>query len=199
MVKCILKGSDTMKRYIAAVLSLVMLTGCQVSGGSQSAKPTSQAVKADRDNVPAVRFIKHIDANEYTSDVSTMSFIDSEGKWCVTDNSELMALSNAALTEKYAAGELKGYTVQAEVDRDKLAETYDMICEAAESEDYDLIYPEMMPDVEASTTTVSAMYCTTDGELKSIVIYENKCMTPIHSNCPAADEAYDWYRNALKK
>ncbi|MBO7394892.1 MAG: hypothetical protein J6U16_02085 [Ruminococcus sp.] len=188
-----------MKRYIVTVLGLVLMTGCNVSGGGQSSDPTSQAVKADRDNVPAIRYIEQVYANEYTGDNSTISFIDSDGSRCISTDAELMKLSYAALTEKYASGELTGFTVQENaVDKEKLAKTYDLICNAAEFADYELLMPDAMPDVEASTTTVTAMYYTTDGLLRGRVIYENKCMTSIYSNSGDANEAYEWYRKATR-
>ncbi|SEK93295.1 hypothetical protein SAMN02910353_01580 [Ruminococcus sp. YRD2003] len=193
-----------MKKLIAAALGLIMLTGCQGNMGNSDAETTASHIRAshiraDRSNVPAIRYIEMLTANEYTGDDSQLSFIDSDGNRCISSDAELMKLSYAALTEKYAAGELSGYTVQENaVDKDKLAATYDLICNAAEFADYELLVPEMMPDVEASTTTVTAMYYTTDGLLKGRVIYENKCMTSIYSNSGDANEAYEWYRKVTR-
>ena len=185
-----------MKRFFAALFGLIMLTGCQ---GHSDTEPTAKGIHADRDNVPAVRYIEGTIADASSGSITRISFIDSDGNRFMSEDDELLRLSFNAIAERYAKGELSGYTaMDSHIDKDELDKTYKLICNAAEYADYKLEEPEMLPDVEAPTSWVAAMYYTTDGELKRLNIYENKCMTPIRTNCADANEAYEWYRKAIK-
>ena len=204
-----MKVVTEMKKFFILVLGLIILTGCQLkNSGTQSDDLTVKKIRANRNNVPTIRYIERITAEKHTNDISMIYFIDSDGNRCISSNSEIIAMNNIELTEKYGSGELKkyegeqseGYMIQKNYfDKEKLADTYKLICDAVEFNDYKIVYPEMLPDVEASLKSVDAMYYTTDNELKCIQIYLNVCLTGIYSNCESATEAYEWYKNASKK
>jgi hypothetical protein len=189
----------TMKKIILAFLGLLLLTGCQAHIGGSDAEPATQGKRADRSNVPAVRYIEGTIADASRGGITRISFIDREGSRFMSEDPELLKLSFTAITEKYAKGELTGYTpMEAHIDKEELADTYKLICNAAEFEGYKLEEPDMLPDVEAPVRWVAAMYYTADGTLNRLQIYENKCLTSIRTNCEDANEAYEWYSRAIK-
>ena len=189
-----------MKRCFTAFFGLIMLTGCQSHIRHADTEPTAKGIHADRDNVPAVRYIEGTIADAGSGSITRISFVDSDGNRFMSEDDELLRLSFNAITERYAKGELSGYTaMDSHIDKDELDKTYKLICNAAEFEDYRLEEPEMLPDVEASVNWVAAMYYTTDGTLSSLQIYKNERLTPIHTNCGDANEAYEWYKKAITK
>lgn len=99
-----------MKRCFAAFLGLIMLTGCQGHIRHADTEPTAKGIHADRDNVPAVRYIEGTIADAGSGSITRISFIDSDGNRFMSEDDELLRLSFNAITERYAKGELSGYT-----------------------------------------------------------------------------------------
>ena len=149
--------------------------------------------------MPEIALIKRVTANEYCSDKTSVSIIDRNGNRYYTEDANICAMDNAEVNEKLAAGALGAYlTKKNAADTGEIAENYKLVCEAAENDDCSFNEPEAVPDVEASVISVCGMYYNSDRELKSVRIYENKCLTDIFTNSDKLTRVYKWY-NALSK
>lgn len=181
-----------MKKLFAAAIGVLLLTGCGNSQGSVSSD-------VDRSRMPAVVFITSWHSND-ESGYQTINICGSDGGCYYSGDEEVCRMSWSALVEAYDSGTLTDkMTFVTSVDTEGLAHSFELICNAAEYEDFGLDYPDSLPDVEADTTSVCGLYYTKEGELKSLLIHLNECDTDIEANYPDANEAYEWYVRSRRK
>lgn len=166
---------------------------------NRTTEPDTQETSSSSEKMPEMVFIRRVLANEYCPDKTSVSIIDRKGNRYYTEDKNICGLNNEDIDEKLEAGALDAYLTKADsIATDEIAENYKLLCEAVENDDCSLNEPEMMPDVEASVISVCGMYYNSDGELKSVRIYENECLTDIFTNSDKLTRVYKWYNGTCK-
>ncbi len=127
-----------------------------------------------------------------------VTFLDKNGNYYFSYDSELCSLTNEELTERLKANDERLKKLLQSCDADELQEIYKKLLRAAENEKCALDYPEAMPDVEADSTTWYGMYCDKEGKICQFPIHANERMTEIKTNDDRANEVYEWYSGAAK-
>jgi len=148
---------------------------------------------------PYVALIRRVFSNEYCSDKNSVSIIDRNGKRYFTEDKNICKMNNQKINEMLAAGALDAYRTKcSDVDTEEIAAIYKLVCEAVENDDCRMRECEMLPSVEAPLVSVYFMCCNSDGTLRSVPIYVNKCMTPIFTNSDKLTKVYNWYNDLNK-
>ena len=154
----------------------------------------------DSRNIPCAVFIRRLQENKYCPEKSSVSLYDSSGYYYFTEDKDICGLSNIQINEKLASGGMADYRMKCEaISTDEIAANYRLVCEAAAAGNCELDMPDRLPCVEAPEIAVYTMYYTSDGELKSVCIYKNKCMSNIFTNSEKLNEVYRWYRDTFRK
>lgn len=149
--------------------------------------------------MPDIVFKKCIVYNRYENDSDRLlTFLDKNGNYYSSTDSEIYGLSNEELIEKLKSGDERITKSSATCDVDELRENFDKLLKVAENKEYELVYPEVVPTVEYDHITWYGLYFDKDGNLLSLPIHE-RMQTEIEANDDRASEIYEWYKSAAKK
>lgn len=189
---------------IIAVFTLAM-SGCKISAvfgafpdpvDDSNDDPVVDSVSAE---MPDIVFKKCIAYNRYENDSDRLlTFLDKNGNYYSSTDSEIYGLSNEELIEKLKSGDERITKSSATCDVDELRENFDKLLKVAENKEYELVYPEVVPCVEYDHITWYGLYFDKDGNLLSLPIHE-RMQTEIEANDDRANEIYKWYASAAKK
>ncbi|MDE7362841.1 MAG: hypothetical protein K2N38_13010 [Oscillospiraceae bacterium] len=194
---------------IITILALVMI-GCS----NAVSEPDMSDVGSDISNVvyeadmPDIVFKKCTVCNRYEHDFDDdesseqgrymLTFLDKNGNYYFSDYSEIFLLSNEELIETLRSGDERITKSSVSRDVDELRENYKKLLKVADNKEYELVYPEALPDVEADRITWYGLYFDKDGHLSSLPIHKNERLTGINANDDRANEIYEWYSSAAK-
>lgn len=196
---------------IIAVFTLAM-SGCKISAVSGSFPdpvddsnddPVVVSVSAEiPDIVFTVRYIYNRYGNDFDKSSEQgrylLTFLDKNGNYYSSSDSEIYGLSNEELIEKLKSGDERITKSSVNCDIDELRENFDKLLKVAENKEYELVYPEVVPAVEYDHITWYGLYFDKDGNLLSLPIHE-RMQTEIEANDDRANEIYEWYKSAAKK
>lgn len=196
-----------MKKIFPAIITAFTLamSGCSIKAVSGSFPdsvndsnddPVVVSVSAE---MPDIVFKKCIVYNRYENDSDRLlTFLDKNGNYYSSTDSEIYGLSNEELIEKLKSGDERITKSSATCDVDELRENFDKLLKVAENKEYELVYPEVVPAVEYDHMTWYGLYFDKDGNLLSLPIHE-RMQTEIEANDDRANEIYKWYASAAKK
>lgn len=171
-----------MRKFFIILLTLVMLTGCgQLDNTSD-----------DSVNMPDIVFLERV----YNDNDGFMriAFTDSNGNCYTSDDKEVCSSDFAELIEKYKSGGLDGKIIKSgSRNPEELQSNYKKLCETVSQNKCNIVYPEVLPSVEAEPYSWYGLYYDENDSLKSQIIHANNCMTSLYSDCDAINEIYKWY------
>lgn len=174
-----------MRKFFIILLTLVMLTGC----GQLLDNTSDESV-----NMPDIVFLERV-YNDNDGFIS-IAFTDSNGYGYSSVDKEVCSLDFEKLIEEYKSGGLDGRIMKSgSRSPEELRENYEKLCETVCQNDCDIVYPEMLPDVETESYSWYGLYYDENNELKSQIIHANKCMTSLNSENDTINEIYKWYTN----
>lgn len=145
-------------------------------------------------NMPDIVFVER--AFSFDNEFMYISFTDCNGNYYVSSDKELGKLDFTELVEKYRSGGLddrimqKGY-----YNTDRLQENYKKLCDAVRHDNCDIVYPDMLPEVEAEYYSWHGLYYDQNNEIKSQIIHTEKYMTQFYSENDTINEIYKWYND----
>lgn len=196
-----------MKKIFSAIITAftLVMSGCSIKAVSGSFPdsvndsnddPVVVSVSAE---MPDIVFKKCIVYNRHENDSDRLlTFLDKNGNYYSSTDSEIYGLSNEELIEKLKSGDERITKSSATCDVDELRENFDKLLKVAENKEYELVYPEVVPTVEYDHMTWYGLYFDKDGNLLSLPIHE-RMQTEIEANDDRANEIYKWYASAAKK
>lgn len=154
----------------------------------------------DPSQMPDIVFFNIIDYKESAPDgeyESAMTFYDKNGNHYVTDaayGSYICGLKYEELISEYAAGNLDNkITLHTSCDVNELFENYRKLCELSKNDDYEILYPEAVPAVEANEEFWYGFCYDESGELRALKIHEKGAGGHYDTNDERANEIYEWY------
>ena len=162
-------------------LLMVLLVGC----GSNSTK-----------QIPEIVFMCDIDYSRIrdSGKLYATTFIDKNGNLYFTDDSYVCRLRYDKLITEYAAGNLEGkIELKTSCDENVLTEKYEELLKVAANKKYEIIYPELLPDVVDVDIRWYGIYYDKKGELNLIELHLYEQDVNINSNDETANALYKWY------
>lgn len=157
-------------------------------------------------DMPEIVFMKFTDIYKYefllgeVPDTGrySLEFLDKNGDYYITYSTEICMLvyDDEKLIERFKSGDERITKLPKSRDVDELLENYKKLLKAAANKEYELVYPEMMPDVMADSVTWYGLYYDKNVKLSALPIHKSECLTPIEANDDRANEIYKWYSGA---
>lgn len=187
-----------MKRYLImlSLLSLT-LTAC--------GKTTNDTVQGE---LPAIVFLVRTDISDALSSeeiekqniaVKSLGFYDKNGSYYISSNPDLNSMDNQTLIAEYEAGHLTGQIqYYKSCDTDTLAEQYQKLYKIYQKGQFEIVVPELLPDVEAEQSTWYGYYYDKDGNLLYHTIHQKKRMTHLYTDNDTVNDAYDWINESFR-
>lgn len=173
-----------MKKLLVCVLSVFLLVGC----GQLLNNTFDESV-----NMPDIVFMNTVDYND-NSNGHALTFYDKSGNYYTSDDEYVCTLSYKELINEYKAGSLNDkITFHTSCDVSGLYDNYKKLCNAVQSGDCSIVYPEIMPCVEDSIYRWYGIYYDKNGEPEITVIHKRECMTELESDNETVNEVYNWY------
>lgn len=172
-----------MKRFCICLLMLFVITGC----GRLTDNTSDESV-----NMPDIVFLERV----YNADDGFINivFTDVNGNCYSSVDKEVCSLYFVELIEKYKSGSLDGkITKTGSRSPEELRDNYKKLCETVSQHECDIVYPEMLPDVETESYSWYGLYYDENNELKSQIIHANERMTSLESDNNTINEIYQWY------
>ena len=155
----------------------------------------------DAGELPAIVFLFRTDYSQemspedlekYNLSEGTLSLIDREGNCYYTDDPEINAMNNQTLAAEYETGNLTAsMTLYKTVDADELAEQYAKLLNIYRKGNFEIVYPDAVPAVQASYSWWSGFYFDKDGSLQTQIIHE-KHTTDFYTDNRKVNAVYDW-------
>lgn len=87
----------------------------------------------------------------------------------------------------------KSFSAYNTCDVNELFENYQKLCELSNNKDYEILYPEAVPAVEANEEFWYGFYYDKAGELQALRIHERGAGGNYEANDERANEIYNWY------
>lgn len=181
-----------MKRYLI-MLSMLSLT---LVACGKTTNDTAQ------DELPPIVFLVRTDISDALSQeeienqniaVKSLGFYDKNGNYFISSNPDLNSMDNQTLIAEYEAGHLTGKIQHyRSYDADTLAEQYQKLCNIYQKGQFELVIPELLPDVEAERSTWYGYYYDKDGNLLYHIIHQKKRMTHVYTDNDTVNDVYDW-------
>ena len=136
---------------------------------------------------------------EYENGENGLTVLDKRG-WILTSfDNEIYALDSEQLCEMLADGKLDDrLSIDGQINLTELYDNYIKLLEITENgTPGELVYPDMMPDVEASSVTWYVNYCRYWNDMSTVPIHKNERMTDIYSDNDVVNEIYEWCDEAM--
>lgn len=150
--------------------------------------------------IPEIMFMCFTDNSRLTSSpyppfpLYTMTFLDKNGNLYFTDDSYVCKLGYKELVTEYEAGNLEGkIAFQTSCDVDVIAEKYKELLKVAANKEYEIVYPELLPDVEDVRISWYGIFYDKDEEPHYIELHRKERAENLDSNDEIANELYRWY------
>ena len=193
-----------MKNYAKRIISVLcvlpavsmIFVGCRYNHDESG----SVHVADDPSQMPDIVFFNIIDYKASAPDgeyESAMTFYDKNGNHYVTNadyGSYICGLRYEELISEYATGNLDDkITLHTSCDVNELFENYQKLCALSQNKDCEIVYPEMIPAVEANEEFWYGFYYDGAGELHALKIHERGAGGDYEANDERANEIYDWY------
>lgn len=173
-----------MKKLLICLLTFIMLVGC--------GQLPDDISEDEQLNMPDIVFVER--AFSFDNEFMYISFTDCNGNYYVSSDKELGKLDFAELVDKYKSGGLDGkITMTGYYDTDRLQENYKKLCNAVRQGNCDIVYPDMLPEVESEYYNWYGLYYDENNEIKPQIIHVNKYMTNFYSANDTINEIYKWY------
>lgn len=184
------------------------MTGCadkSPESSSESSVRPQTVSEVDTEKMPEIVFMKYTRYNKYASGCEgyQVYFADNDGSiYYIQEISEDTAPPYYSITqiyEDFKSGKLDDKKWEKSCDKAELDDNFTKLCEVCSDEDYSMVTPESMPDVEGDSVSWYGFYYDNDGNFSHIVLHETECMTGINSNNETANEIYRWFNGILTK
>jgi len=183
-----------MKRIALLFLSLFcILTGC---------------ASTDTGEVPSIVFLVRTDISDILSPeeieqqniaVRSLGFYDKNGNYYISSDPELNSLDNKTLTDEYETGNLtEQLHLYKSCDADILAEQYEKLRNICLNEQFEIVYPDALPDVQAESSTWYGFYFDENGDLQYRAIHGEERMTDLGTDNDTINGIYDWIIETLR-
>ncbi|MCM1133498.1 MAG: hypothetical protein NC340_08510 [Ruminococcus flavefaciens] len=184
-------------------MALLFTTGC-AGESPESSSVSSQTVSAvDTEKMPEIVFMKYTNYNKYASGYEgyQVYFMDNDGNvYYIQEISEDTAPYYYSITQMYEdfkSGKLDDKKTAKSCDKSELDDNFSKLCEVCSDEDYSIVTPDFMPDVEDDSASWYGFYYDNEGNFSHITLHETECMTSIDSNNETANEIYRWFNAIL--
>jgi hypothetical protein len=177
-----------MKR-IKCVLGMMAFIMCiLVACGKNSKYDTEYGV------MPSIVFLCMNTSED--GDVS-LTFWDKNGDYYSCADNDITTSYFDELIEKFNSGEGNFTKHEQTSDIKQLQNNYETILEIADDADYKIVYPDVLPDVEAGRINWYGLYYNSEGEVCYLLIHREECMTQIYANDERANDIYRWYMDSI--
>lgn len=183
--------------YTLFLILVLITTGCtkNQSVNNSTTDTTNNFIK---NNMPDIVFLTYV-TSEY-GDV-LLTFWDNNGNYFSCDEINTtypFLLHIDELIDDFNSNSDKYIKHEQICDVNQLQKNYEIVCEIARNTEYDLIYPDVLPDVEARSVDVYGFYYDENEKLQYLRLHSETCMTQIYANDERANEVYEWYMNSIK-
>lgn len=179
------------KNFFIMIILGSMLMGC---GNGEN---TSGFTVSEPSQMPDIVFMDIIDYTETAQEGDNqfaITFYDKNGNHYTSNDAYVCGLKYEELVTEYAAGNLKDkITFHTTCDVDELFENYQKLCEVSENKEFEIIYPEAIPTVQANRISWYGIYYDKDGEMQIQKIQESGAGGRYEANDEQANEIYNWY------
>jgi hypothetical protein len=145
--------------------------------------------------MPSIMFLC-VNTNE-DGDVS-LTFWDKNGDYYSCTDNDITTSPFDELIEKFNSGEDNFIRQKQTCDIEQLQNNYETILEIADNADYKIVYPDVLPDVEAGSVGWYGLYYNSEGEVCNLLIHREERMTQIYANDERANDVYRWYIDSIK-
>ncbi|MDE6775049.1 MAG: hypothetical protein K2J37_01895 [Ruminococcus sp.] len=186
------------------------MTGCadkvpESSSGSENNSGTvSDMISGiDTEKMPEIVFLKYTRYNRYASGIDgyAVQFIDRDGSiYCIQDISEDSEVQSYGITqiyEDFKSGKLDDKKTGKSCGKSEIDDNFNRLCEVCSDENYSIVYPDSMPDVEYDSVSWYGCYYDKSGELRIIVLHESEGVG-LDSNNETANGIYSWFNGILR-
>lgn len=199
-----MKNYKIMRQSICAILSVALLfmTGCADKSPESSSVSSQTVSEVDTEKMPEIVFMKYTSYNKYASGYEgyQVYFMDNDGNvYYIQEISEDTKpfYSITQIYEDFKSGKLDDKKMEKSCDKSELDDNFSKLCEVRSDEDYSIVMPDSMPDVEDDSASWYGFYYDNDGNFSHITLHETECMTGIDSNNETANEIYRWFNGIL--
>ncbi len=179
-----------MKKILALLSAVLLCTGC---GNSAKTDPANK-------DIPAIVFLERCDISEIIDPeeaesrnipVTSLGFFDKSGDYYVSDDPSVNALDNFKLLEEYEKGSLsEKIRFVKSVGADFTAEQYKTLRKVCLKENPEIVFPEVVPSVQADRSSWYGFYLDKSGELQTHIIHSEGNMTQFYTNSEKLNEVY---------
>ena len=190
------------KRIASLILSgFCILTGCT----------NAENRSMDTGELPAIVFLVRTDISDTLSEadteeierqniaVRTLGFYDKNGSYYISVDPDLNALDNKTLIDEYEAGHLtEQIQYYTSCDADILAEQYEKLRNICLNGEFEIVYPNELPTVQAESSAWYGFYFDQDENLQYQAIHREERMTELYSDNDTVNEIYDWIIETFK-
>ncbi len=208
-----------MKTIFCVIISVLisLMSGCS-NADSESVMPDSESVMPDVESdmsdvvsesdmfdiefsdMPDIVFevcTRYYRNNNY--DMCSLTFVDKNGNFYSSDDSEINSLTNAELIEALRLGDERITKLPKSCDTDELLENYKKFLKVTANKEYGMAYSmEGIPAAESDCITWYGLYYDKDGKLVSLPIHKYRNFTEFNANDDRANEIFEWYSSAAK-
>ncbi len=200
-----MKNYRILRQRICTILSgaLLLVTGCsdKVPESSSGSSGNSKTIFVDFDTekIPEIVFLKYTQYNKYASGSEgyAVQFIDKDGSvYYMQDISEDSYYSITQIYEDFKSGKLDDKKSEKSCDKSELDDNFSKLCEVCSDEDYSIVYPDSMPDVEYDSVTWYGCYYDNEGAFRIITLHKSEGES-LNSNNDTANEIYSWFNGIL--
>jgi hypothetical protein len=144
--------------------------------------------------MPSIVFLC-VNTNE-DGDVS-LTFWDKNGDYYSCADNDITTSLFDELIEKFDSGEGNFIKQEQTCDIEQLQNNYETILEIADNADYKMVYPDVLPDVEARSVDWYGLYYNNEGKICYLLIHSEERMTQIYANDERANDIYRWYMDSI--
>lgn len=157
----------------------------------------------DLSQMPEIVFMCYTD-NFHLGDYKSgyphnLTFLDRNGNLYFTEDSYVCDLGYEKREAEFAAGNLDGrLRLVGTCDTDELLEKCKLLAKVAANRKYEIICPDVMPNVLAEEIDWCGLYYDRSGKLCCISLHREECMDDLWANDDRATELYEWYKGLFK-
>jgi hypothetical protein len=129
---------------------------------------------------------------------TSLTFWDKNGNYYSCEENDITIYPFNELIEKFNSGDGNFIKLEQTCDIEQLQTNYETILEIADNADYEIVYTDELPDVEARSVGWYGLYYNSEGEICYLLLHIEKFMTQIYANDERANDIYRWYMDSIK-